>query len=58
MLHHQREGVCLTSTCRDYRNISAGLKVNPMEPGVESCEAHHCCIWMGDLNYRCCKAVL
>lgn len=23
-----------------------------MEPGVESCESHHCCIWMGDLNYR------
>jgi hypothetical protein len=42
---------------RDYRTISAGLKVNPMEPGVESCESHHCCIWMGDLNYRywaCC----
>ena len=37
---------------RDYRTISAGLKVNPMEPGVESCESHHCCIWMGDLNYR------
>jgi phosphatidylinositol-bisphosphatase len=37
---------------RDYRSISAGLKVNPLEPGVESCESHHCCIWMGDLNYR------
>ena len=37
---------------RDYRSISAGLRVNPMEPGVESCESHHCCIWMGDLNYR------
>ena len=38
--------------CRDYRAISAGLRVNPLEPGVESCESHHCCIWMGDLNYR------
>jgi len=37
---------------RDYRTISAGLRVNPLEPGVESCESHHCCIWMGDLNYR------
>jgi hypothetical protein len=44
--------LCLISKRRDYRSISAGLKVNPMEPGVESCESHHCCIWMGDLNYR------
>ncbi len=44
--------LCLIAKRRDYRSISAGLKVNPMEPGVESCESHHCCIWMGDLNYR------
>jgi hypothetical protein len=48
-----RSSACLTFELRDYRTISTGLKVNPLEPGVESCESHHCCIWMGDLNYRC-----